>query len=320
MKRSVEALGLGPDDRLQNRPRISRASSPENTPGEPATSNSNAEHENIAVTSRPRELSRSGVEYSYPAQSRRQGVHLCQVNPDKIETETDIDIIAIHGLDTRSPDTWTWINSDSKLPRVNWLQDPNMLPKVAGRARIFTCDWPADLLQKSSSIPTTIKELAKLLLAGIHNTRRDLGTNGPETDDRPILFIASCLGGIILIEALLVADQDKSNYNHLRRATRGILFLATPFRGTAFENTAKWAVPMLKTWASLQDQTVTMLLGSVQGSTPDLWERVRRFTALCLMKEHPCQVSTFYEKGKTNLQRKIIPALFRPFLPQGKEV
>jgi len=37
-----------------------------------------------------------------------QGVRLTQVNPDKTDTATDIDIIAVQGLDTRSPDTWTW--------------------------------------------------------------------------------------------------------------------------------------------------------------------------------------------------------------------
>lgn len=45
--------------------------------------------------------------------STRRGVHLCQVHPDKDEADTDIDIIAIHGLDTKSPDTWTWVNRQS---------------------------------------------------------------------------------------------------------------------------------------------------------------------------------------------------------------
>lgn len=37
---------------------------------------------------------------SRSAPSPRRGVHLCQVNPAKSEADTDIDIIAIHGLDT----------------------------------------------------------------------------------------------------------------------------------------------------------------------------------------------------------------------------
>jgi len=49
-----------------------------------------------------------------------QGVRLSQVNPDKTETETDIDIIAIHGLDTKSPETWTWRSNRKKTALIGW--------------------------------------------------------------------------------------------------------------------------------------------------------------------------------------------------------
>src|SRR5947209_3040401 len=45
-----------------------------------------------------------------PTQSARptRGVRLHQVHPSPNGSKTDIDIIAIHGLDTKSPDTWIW--------------------------------------------------------------------------------------------------------------------------------------------------------------------------------------------------------------------
>jgi len=89
-------------------------------------------------------------------------------------TATDVDIIAIHGLDTQSPDTWIW---DPKGARVNWLEDPRMLPKRFPTARIFTCDWPADLFEQPGFVQKMIDEFARLLLAGING--RPPAMNGP---------------------------------------------------------------------------------------------------------------------------------------------
>ncbi|KAH7124211.1 armadillo-type protein [Dactylonectria macrodidyma] len=230
---------------------------------------------------------------------------LVQVYPVDKNMNTDIDIIAIHGLDTRSPDTWIWKDRNDAKKQVNWLQDSKMLPSIVGQARIFTCDWPADLFQDSDSTPWTVEEFARRLLAGIQNMIRPLASDG-HGKDRPILFIASCLGGIILVKALVMADNLQGDYTSLRKATRGIVFLATPFRGTAFQDIAAWAEPRLKAWASLRNRSVTQLLDSANGSTFALEELVRRFTQLCQDKDHPCEVFNFYETGKTNLKRKFL--------------
>jgi hypothetical protein len=231
-----------------------------------------------------------------------QGVHLSHVNPDKTEIDTDIDIVAIHGLDTESPHTWTW-----KTTGVNWLQDPAMLPREAETARIFTCDWPADLFSPSDLIQKRIEEYARLLLDGIQ--QQLLTTNNAGREDRPIFFIASCLGGIILMKALVEADDAKSSYYRLRKATRGIVFLATPFRGTSFQNVAAWAEPGMMAWASVRGREVSTLLDSVKGSTFDLEELVGKFTRLCQDKSLPCHIFNFYELGKTSLPSKVVPWL-----------
>ncbi|KAK7414261.1 hypothetical protein QQX98_006858 [Neonectria punicea] len=240
---------------------------------------------------------------------QKRGVRLCPVPiPSGNETEAGVDIIAIHGLDTKSPDTWTW--RDPKYPRnpgVNWLSHPDMLPHIAKSARIFTCDWPADLFQQSDSIQKTNEEFARRLLDGIK--RRPPATNDRGTEDRPIIFIASCLGGVILMKALVMADNE---YRCIRTATRGIVFLATPFRGTSFQDVARWAEPGLKAWATIQGQEVSKLLENVKESF-DLDELVGSFTHFC--QEQLCQdladpqVMTFYELGKTNLYHKVFSCL-----------
>ncbi|GAB1213550.1 hypothetical protein ATERTT37_002700 [Aspergillus terreus] len=231
-----------------------------------------------------------------------RGVRLLPVaGPSENEVEPDVDIIAIHGLDTRSPDTWVWKDKRRKLPDVNWLSDPTMLPSKVGPARIFTCDWPADLFEPSGLSQKTQEEFARRLLDGIK--RRPSATNKRAGEDQPILFIASCLGGIILMKAL---DMANNEYSCIRTATRAIVFLATPFRGTSFQDVANWAEPGLRTWALIRGQRVTKLLDSVKESFY-LGELVTRFTQLRQEQAHPYQVMTFYEKGKTNLYHKIFP-------------
>lgn len=254
-----------------------------------------------------------------PTPSPRRGAHLRQVYPTKDDHKKDgpspdIDIIAIHGLDTNSEKTWTWEDRKDPTTRVNWLQHPAMLPNKIERVRIFTCDWPADLLQPSDSVQKTGEEFASLLFEDI---RRELHTtsNPARSNDRPILFIASCLGGIILMNALVGADVNHS----VRRATRGIVFLATPFRGTSFRDVAALAEPGLNAWALIRGREVIKLLGIVKEPTFDLDKLLRDFTSLCQDKEHPCQVFNFYEMGKTSLPSQIFPWL-PVWLRQEKQV
>ncbi|KAH7628218.1 hypothetical protein B0T09DRAFT_290255, partial [Sordaria sp. MPI-SDFR-AT-0083] len=234
--------------------------------------------------------------------STGQDVRLNQVNKDN--GDTVIDIIAIHGLDTKSPDMWTWRDRRNPNVSINWLAD--FLPVDVEKARIFTLDWPANLLQPSELVPKLHDQIVALLIDGIN---RELLVKN-KTRDRPILFIASCLGGIILMRALMTAANDKESENcsRLTTATHGIIFLATPFRGTSFQEVAHWADPGLTAMALIRDRKVNKLLGSVKGSTSDLETLVSEFTHLCL--QHPnWLVFNFYELGRTSLWRKIFPWL-----------
>lgn len=243
-----------------------------------------------------------------PLPLTRKGVSLEETTLNRCEADTDIDIIAIHGLDTTSRDTWTWKDPRdhrNKRKWANWL-GPGMLPASVDRVRIFTCDWPADLFLPSDLIQKTIEEYALLLLDGIEAA---LFAGNTRQQDRPIVFIASCLGGLILIRALAHADDRRNRYYRIRGATRGIVFLATPFRGTSFHDVAAWAETGLKAKASIQGREVSKLLNSVKGSTFQLEESVIKFALLCQDKENFCEVFSFYELGITSLPHKVFPWL-----------
>ncbi|KAI0188180.1 armadillo-type protein [Xylaria flabelliformis] len=240
-----------------------------------------------------------------------EGIVLSQVYPtSESKTATNIDVIALHGLDTNSSETWTWKHRGKPEEQdVNWLKDPYMLPKRIPTARIFTCDWPATIFQQKDTIQMTMKELARRLLLSI---RSHLGAR----PTRPILFIASCLGGIVLAQALTIAFESGSGYESLWKETRGIVFLATPFGGTAFKDIAEIAVRLLELKALLTGTVVTNLLDSLQGSDHFLQELVADFTNICpqTAKAQGCQLAIFYETKMSNPYRKAMPKFIPRFL------
>ncbi|KAI1365581.1 ARM repeat-containing protein [Xylaria arbuscula] len=246
---------------------------------------------------------------------RTGGVKLNQVYPPpERDTVTDVDVVAIHGLDTDSTTTWTWKHRDPMKPDVNWLKHPDMLPRRLPTARIFTCDWPASLFQNKLTIQMTTTELARSLLLAIQSRP---GASPP----RPILFIASCLGGIILIQALTISAESGSEYSSLWEATGGVVFLATPFRGTAFQDVASTAIGFLKVHASLTDRVVAALLGSLKESTQFLQDLVGSFTSICVQRRQrgqPWQLASFYETEMSNLLRKFFPPLIADALKSPK--
>ncbi|KID61122.1 ankyrin repeat-containing domain protein, partial [Metarhizium hybridum] len=240
--------------------------------------------------------------------STREGVRLEQLTPERDRSNTDIDIVAIHGLDTKSPDTWTWKSKEGK-PDVNWLADSCMLPRQVDRARIFTCDWPASLFNPSEQAPKTVDEYTAPLLEGIR--RELLEDDDLQGEPRPILFIASCLGGIILSAALVDAARPNDHYRRIFQATRGIVFLATPFRGTSFADVADWAEVGLRFLASIRDQKIATLIDNVKGPRP-LSKLNQEFTRICQHREPPLELVSFYEGKKTSLPRKAFPWLPLP--------
>lgn len=260
------------------------------------------------------------------------GLAVKQVYPDVGgSVVTDVDIFAIHGLDTTSPGTWTfrhkpkkdspkegdhkgivsWVlgrkrkrDDDEKadLKDINWLMSPDMLPHDLRNARIFTCNWPSRLYRNPKTVEMTISELAHALLCDIYSERCQLNT----PKNRPVVFIASCLGGIILAKALTLAAEPKSDYKDLRAATAGVVFLGTPFRGTSLADLFGVAMVRLEAGGFFSGQTLARgLLNNLGKSTATLEELVNIFTRSCLDYDLP--LYCFYETVKSDLRARSLP-------------
>ncbi|KAL6855647.1 hypothetical protein J3F83DRAFT_753806 [Trichoderma novae-zelandiae] len=165
---------------------------------------------------------RQALEILYPGLSSNAG--------DKPEFECTI--IAVHGLGSNVDWSWTW-KDDEKC--VNWLQDADMLPAKIPKSRIiaynYDSKWDADAPK------TRLQLCGEELIHSIHSLQRD-------DPNRPIIFVGHSLGGNVIVNGLLYANSEDA-FKYLLKATVGLVFLGTPFRGT------KWQ-PLLESVVNLK--------------------------------------------------------------------
>ncbi|KAK7749758.1 hypothetical protein SLS53_000337, partial [Cytospora paraplurivora] len=210
-------------------------------------------------------------------------------------------IIAIHGLETGSPRTWEYDKTGNGTEVVNWLSDRNMLPAAVPRAAVYTYDWDA---RSFGNAPVqTLLGHADNLLASVAGERDSQGQHG---GGRPIIFIASCFGGLILAEAIFRAEQEGSKYRDVLLATAGTVFLATPFRGTDAAVQAQWLVTIK---GIMGEQSSDQLIRDLEARHDFVQQRVQRFAEIARAESIQLPVCCFYETQKTKLLRKVLPGL-----------
>ena len=122
----------------------------------------------------------------------------------------------MHGLDTSSPKTWTAYERDgdeaTRGRAINWLSDEDMLPSVIPKASIWTFDYNAnyhanasvaDLLALGEVFLRSISEMRKSVctLAGIFCvTKAEMTMAKVRPVARPLMFIGSCFGGLVVVK------------------------------------------------------------------------------------------------------------------------
>ncbi|KAI6080112.1 P-loop containing nucleoside triphosphate hydrolase protein, partial [Hypoxylon rubiginosum] len=136
--------------------------------------------------------------------------------------EASLDIVAIHGLNGHREKTWTADNG------VHWLRD--LLPDDLPNVRILTWGYDANTHASDRVSCQYLYDHALDLVADL--TRKRTLTNSTE---RPIIFVAHSLGGIVVKSALIHSDAARQGAQHEHRSvktsTYGILFMGTPHQG-----------------------------------------------------------------------------------------
>ncbi|KAK4652643.1 hypothetical protein QC762_0075260 [Podospora pseudocomata] len=211
---------------------------------------------------------------------------------DDAPDDATIDIIAIHGLGTESPRTWEF-KKRSGDGVVNWLSDGDMLPAALPKACIYTYDWNANYFA-DAPVQT---------LLGHADTLLGLIAEGRGSQTRPIIFVASCFGGLILAEAIIRAAQEGSAYKHILLSTVGIVFLATPFQGSDAAKQARWQV-LVK--GIMGEQASDQLIKDLEQSHDFVHQRVQKFAEIANAKAVQLPLSCFFETRKTEMLRRIL--------------
>ncbi|KAI1478702.1 TPR-like protein [Daldinia eschscholtzii] len=208
--------------------------------------------------------------------------------------DTEIDIIAVHGLGSNVDWTWKWRDKTGQRPSVHWLRDPNMLPGLLPRARILVYNYES---RWDSKAPRTRLQLcSESLIDDIHNVCKQ--------SQRPIIFVGHSLGGLVVLYGLLYAEGEKT-FQYIPRKTVGFVSLGTPFRGTRMWDIAK-AIAKVMT-------PIGSFLGIIRDLGYDnstLRDKVHAFVRLREKLSLP--TCCFFEEFETNYGEKFrIPGLMK---------
>ncbi|KAK6708877.1 hypothetical protein SNK04_009822 [Fusarium graminearum] len=146
-----------------------------------------------------------------------------------------VDIVAIHGLNGNAVSTWRH-QPDGTV----WLRD--LLPDFLPGCRVYTYGYPSKIWSQSSE---RIQEYALNLLVALRDVREDLNAS-----KRSIIFVCHSLGGIVFKQALVAAHENDDLYGELLKSIRGVVFLATPHRGSGTANLASICGSIVNSFAS----------------------------------------------------------------------
>ncbi|KAI1281254.1 hypothetical protein F5Y07DRAFT_354127 [Xylaria sp. FL0933] len=203
---------------------------------------------------------------------------------DKIE----VDIVAVHGLGSSVDWSWTWQDKKGRRPPVHWLKDANMLPSIVPHARILAYSYES---RWHSDAPETRLELCgEELVKSLHAFRSD----APE---RPIIFVAHSLGGLVVLYGLLYADRSE-NFKYIPTSTVGFAPLGTPFRGTNMQSLAKKVAWLMSSLGS-HDGIITEL----EPDGKHLADQVHAFSELRNKVDIP--TTCFFELYDSDYGKKI---------------
>ncbi|PWY82652.1 hypothetical protein BO83DRAFT_385249 [Aspergillus eucalypticola CBS 122712] len=131
--------------------------------------------------------------------------------------EARVDIVFVHGLQT---DQKSWTSEDG----VYW--PATLLPKLVNNARILAYESEDITVEKIWNTEDYLSEIANELCDDL------VGMRSGEAAQRPIIFIAHSLGGLVCKHALNRAANDEDKKQVVESAL-GLMLLGTPYYTSA---------------------------------------------------------------------------------------
>ncbi|OBT63581.1 hypothetical protein VE03_07021 [Pseudogymnoascus sp. 23342-1-I1] len=184
-----------------------------------------------------------------------------------------MDVVAIHGLQGDWKSTW---EDDSK----NWLRD--FLPTQVQKLRVLSFGYDSRVAFSTST--PDLRDLSTKLLNALE-IKRDT----PQEKRRPILFICHSLGGIVLKQAMIIANERTGLHSWFLEHIKGVVFMGTPHLGSMDANWALFFANLLK--ATIGQTTNTALLNALKVKSDKLTEICHQFPE----RATKLKILSFYE-------------------------
>ncbi|KAF2177823.1 hypothetical protein K469DRAFT_696337 [Zopfia rhizophila CBS 207.26] len=206
--------------------------------------------------------------------------------PTGIKVVTDpsdavVDIVFVHGLTGNREKTWTHRNG-TFWPRA-------LLSEDLLRARIMTFGYDADVVRFwTLASSNRLDDHGKSLVYALLDQREQVG-------QRPIIFVAHSLGGLVCEEALNLSDKRQS-LNSIRANTLGIVFMGTPHGGSYL---ASWGKTVTK-YVNIFRGTNQEILNTLQPGSSDLQRTEEDFQHILRRDGIKIKVFCFYEAVMMN--------------------
>ncbi|KFY39182.1 hypothetical protein V495_06100 [Pseudogymnoascus sp. VKM F-4514 (FW-929)] len=194
-------------------------------------------------------------------------------------SNADLDIVFVHGLTGNRETTWT-----HRATRVFW---PELLAQDINTARIMTFGYDADVVKIFG-------------MAGRNNLRNhgtslasDVSDRRNGCRERPIIFIAHSLGGLVCEQALLFCGEGGDEFlENVVRSTRGIIFMGTPHAGA---DLATWGITIAKLLGKVRS-TNSAILGPLQRKSDVLIAIEQQFQKFLLKPGVNIKIYCFFEE------------------------
>ncbi|KAE8443681.1 hypothetical protein EG329_001453 [Mollisiaceae sp. DMI_Dod_QoI] len=211
------------------------------------------------------------------------------------------DIVFIHGITGHRENTWSVGNGARPWPET-------FLPTKIPDARIISFGYDASVIGWRSGISSNnITDHAKNLLTAL-GALRDADSSVMNPSERPIVFVAHSLGGLVCEDALL---SSRTNVEiHLQRIlkyTWGILFLGTPHFGSSLAPVARRFATLIKPTTRTNLQVLKVLsrdsevLARIQNDFHSLLRSRTR------EGHQPIEIICFYEEVPFSGIGEIVP-------------
>ncbi|KAI1115874.1 hypothetical protein F5Y14DRAFT_409581 [Nemania sp. NC0429] len=216
---------------------------------------------------------------NYDNRSRSPLEILYPLPTDGANDESEVDIVAVHGLGSNVDWSWVWKEGGN---RVNWLQDSNMLPEKVPMSRIIAYNY--DSRWHNDASKTRLELCGEELIHSVSSFRSG-------ASHRPVIFVGHSLGGNVIVDALLYADRE-AEHRPLLDHIVGLVFLGTPFRGTEWKALLNTLALLMRPFGSHEG-----IARELSYDEPRLLDKLHYFCRLCNKLSIP--VSCFHELYET---------------------